>query len=188
MKKIFLLALVFISINLASFSMSKKEFKSDLKIQNAFEKDSEKKFHIEANKISNIYFEMNFTFLKDRIIINVKNISNQAISIDWNKTRYVGLDEYDMRLYNFSQKDKGEFFSMMDSFIRPKKDVTVEVLPIRNMKFVGERISVIEKNLFDEQSIEVKNKKLDFAKIIIPVKIGDSQKKLIINSHITFGK
>lgn len=143
----------------------------------------------QQNTILSQDFQMKLNYSKDSIGVDVKNLSKKVIFINWSDATYIGLDGVSQRAFDLQQKDKGFYTKAIDAGLRPGDSASATLVPVKNLKVLFATSSsnqdiFIESNLFSK---EIKNKKREYAELIIPV-IVDGNKGSMIKVDILFGE
>lgn len=132
---------------------------------------------VDSKSILDQGIKIEYTLKKDMIVMKINNVSDELITVEWNNAKYIGLDGKNSRAYDFKQKDRGWFERLTPAGIRPNDYYEAYIVPASNLKSVpasgitGGTIFIAQ-NLFDKKSDEIKNRKKDYAEIIIPMSQG----------------
>lgn len=151
-----------------------------------------KKYQVTSNEIKGENLDISYTFKKDMLVLKIKNNGDELVNIDWNEAKYIGLDGKESRAYDFKQKDRGWFETLTPAGIRPGDYYEAFLVPSSNLKSVPSSgvtggVIYVSNDLFDPKSPEMKNRKNDYAQLIIPVVIGKPHSGKSSDILITLG-
>lgn len=136
-----------------------------------------KNMQITAGEIRGEGVDIFYKFEKNMLVLKIYNTSDELVNINWNDAKYIGLDGKESRAYDFKQKERGWFESLTPAGIRPNDYYEAFLVPSSNLKSVPSTgvtggIIYIGNDLFDPKSPEIKNRKRDYAELVIPVTVG----------------
>lgn len=172
MKKILGLILVLLAFGACNNSEIKKE-NTDVKLLKVEEKGASSTIKILGNQATTKDLRTDLRIQDNLFAINIENISENVIVIQWNKARYIGLDKKEQRIHDLKNRDSGIFQSEVVS-LKPGQSYSGDFVPVKNLKFmsqsqVNKEVIYGRNNLFSGE--EKEKQRRDYAEIIIPVTV-----------------
>ncbi|MGL5950544.1 MAG: hypothetical protein ACRCZH_03905 [Cetobacterium sp.] len=197
MKKILILSSLLLALGACKNREIKKE-ESNIKVLKIEEKGTFSIVNVLGNQATTKDLKTDLKIEDNLLKINVKNISESVVVIQWNKARYIGLDKEEQKIHDLKNKESGIFQSEVVT-LRPGQEYNGEFVPVKNLKFISQSQSNKEvvygrKNLFNAD--EKEKQKRDYAEIVVPITvegingitqtfsfyIGQGDSKLLMNN------
>lgn len=172
MKKILILSSVLLALGACNNREIKKE-ESNIKLLKIEEKGTFSTVNVLGNQATTKDLKTDLVIEDNVLKINVENISEDVIVIQWNKARYIGLDKEEQKIHDLKNKESGIFQSEVVT-LRPGQSYNGDFVPVKNLKFLSQSQANKEviygrKDLFSGD--EKGRQKRDYAEIVVPVTV-----------------